>query len=171
MNTSNLKYKDLQINSMSTVNENTDIKQFDDSFYPQYRENNNFIPKENLFQMIISDLSEYLKHSQEATEIRIGYILYSKMSLKSIKMNNILNLLVQKINPNIRIQSLWEIQNTYKGPMQTDKGLENVDVDKIRIKVLVKQNDKDFAIKKLSEINLNHMKKNNKKVTDYLINC
>ena len=171
MNTSNLKYKDLQINSMSTVNENTDIKQFDDSFYPQYRENNNFIPKENLFQMIISDLSEYLKHSQEATEIRIGYILYSKMSLKSIKMNNILNLLVQKINPNIRIQSLWEIQNTYKGPMQTDKGFENVDVDKIRIKVLVKQNDKDIAIKKLSEINLNHMKKNNKKVTDYLINC
>ena len=156
---------------MTSVSENKDIKQFDDSFYPQYRENNNFIPKENLFQMIISDLSEYLKHSQEATEIRIGYILYSKMSLKSIKMNNILNLLVQKINPNIRIQSLWEIQNTYKGPMQTDKGLENVDVDKIRIKVLVKQNDKDIAIKKLSEINLNHMKKNNKKVTDYLINC
>jgi hypothetical protein len=156
---------------MSSVSENKDIKQFDDLFYPQYRETNNYIPKENLFQMLISDLFEYLKNCQDVSEIRVGYILYSKMSLKSNKMNNILNLLVQKVNPNIRIQSLWDIQNTYKGPMQTDKGMENVDVDKIRIKILIKKNDKDIAIKKLSEINLNHMKKNNKKVTDYLVNC
>jgi hypothetical protein len=148
--------------------ENQELKQFDDSHYPHYRENNNFIAKENLFQMLISDLFEYLKTCQPGNEIRVGYIIVSKLVLSSSKMNNILNLLIQKINPNIRVQSMWDIQNTYKGPMQTEKGVENVDVDKIRIKLLVRPNDKDIAIKKLIEINLNHVKKNNKKVCEYL---
>jgi hypothetical protein len=83
-------------------------------------------------------------------------------------MNNILNLLIQKLDPNLRVLSMWDIQSTYKGPMQTDKGLEIIDFDKIRIKILVKPNDKDLAIKKLAEINLNNMRKNTKKVNEYL---
>lgn len=150
--------------------ESQELKQFDDSYYLSYRENNNFIAKENLFQSLISDLFEYLKTCQPCNEIRVGYILVSKLALSSSKMNNILNLLIQKINPNIRVQSMWNIQNTYKGPMQTDKGIEIVDVDKIRIKLLVRPNDKDIAIKKLAEINLNYIKKNTKKINDYLVN-
>jgi hypothetical protein len=145
-------------------------KQFDDGYYPAYRENNNFINKENLFQVLISDIFEYLKTCQPSNEIRVGYMIYSKISLSSSKMNNILNLLVQKINPDIRVQSMWEIQNTYRGPMQTDKGIENVDVDKIRIKILIRPNNKDIAIKKLVEMHLNSIKKNNKKIGDYLVN-
>jgi hypothetical protein len=68
----------------------------------------------------------------------------------------------------MRVQSLWDIQSTYKGPMQTEKGLEIIDFDKIRIKILIKANDKDLAIKKLAEINLNHMRKKTKKVGEYL---
>ena len=151
-------------------NEKVEIKQFDDSYYPHYREYNNFIPKETLFQMLITDLIEFLKTCQANNEIRVGYIIYSKMILSSSKMNNILNLLIQKINPNIRVQSMWDIQNSYKGPIQTEKGIENVDFDKVRIKILVRTNDKDIAIKKLAENNLNYMKKNIKKVSEYLNN-
>jgi hypothetical protein len=149
--------------------EKVEFKQFDDLHYPTYRENNNFISKDNLFQMLVSDLFEYLKTIQPSNEIRVGYMLYSKLVLSSSKMNNILNLLTQQINPNIRVQSMWDTQSNFKGPMQTDKGIENVDVDKIRIKILIRPNDKEIAIKKLAEINLNHIKKNNKKINEYLV--
>jgi hypothetical protein len=141
---------------------------FDDIFYEIYRENNNFVSKENLFQTLVTDLISYLKTCYNGTEIRVGYIIYSKLQLSSSKMNNILNLLVQKLEPNIRVQSIWNIESSYKGPMQTEKGLETIDFDKIRIKIIVKPNDKDLAIKKLAEINLNHMRKNTKKVSEYL---
>ena len=139
-------------------------KLFDDSYYSVYRENNDFVSKENLFQVLITDLLEYIKTCQNNGEIRVGYMIYSKLQLSSSKMNNILNLIVQKLDPNIRIQSVWDSQSSYKGPMQTEKGLEIIDFDKIRIKILVKANDKDIAIKKLAEINLNYMRKNTKKV-------
>lgn len=157
-------------NKMSETEDTEKIenKLFDDSHYSIYRENNNFVSKENLFQVLITDLFEYLKECQNNSEIRIGYMIYSKLQLSSSKMNNILNLLVQKFNPNVRIQSMWDVQSTYKGPMQTEKGLEIIDFDKIRIKIIVKPNDKDIAIKKLTEINLNHMRKNTKKVNEYL---
>jgi hypothetical protein len=83
-------------------------------------------------------------------------------------MNTILNLLVLQKNPNIRVQSHWDVVSTFKGPMQTANGLEIVDVDKIRIKLIVKTNDKDLSIKKLAEINLNNLKKNTKKINEYL---
>ena len=157
-------------NNMSEMGdaEKIENKLFDDSHYSIYRENNNFISKENLFQVLITDLFEYLKTCQNNGEIRVGYMIYSKLQLGSSKMNNILNLLVQKLDPNIRIQSMWDVQSTYKGPMQTEKGLEIIDFDKIRIKIIVRPNDKDVAIKKLAEINLNHMRKNTKKVNEYL---
>ena len=148
--------------------EKIENKLFDDSYYSIYRENNNFISKENLFQVLITDLFEYLKTCQNTGEIRVGYMIYSKLQLSSSKMNNIFNLLVQKLDPTVRVQSAWDIQTSYKGPMQTEKGLEIIDFDKIRIKIIVKANDIDLAIKKLAEINLNHMRKNTKKIGEYL---
>lgn len=145
-----------------------ELKHFDDAYYPQYRENKSFVLKEDLFQILISDLMEFLKTVPPSNEIRVGYILYSKFLLSSSKMNNILNLLTQKINPNIRVLSMWNIESSYKGPIQTANGIENADFDKIKIKILVRPNDKDIAIKKLIEMNLNYLKKNNKKLNDYL---
>ena len=87
---------------------------------------------------------------------------------KKRKARYFINLLVQKLDPTVRVQSAWDIQTSYKGPMQTEKGLEIIDFDKIRIKIIVKANDKDLAIKKLAEINLNHMRKNTKKIGEYL---
>jgi hypothetical protein len=116
------------------------------------------------------DLIEFLKSSPPSNEIRVGYILYSKLSLNSSKMNNIFNLLMQKINPNIRVQSMWEVLATSICDIPTEKGIEKVSVDKIRIKLLIRPNDKDIAIKKLTEMNINYMKKNNKKVNEYLEN-
>ena len=147
-----------------------EIKHFDDAFYPHYRENNSFTPKENLFQIIVSDIIEFLKTCPPSNEIRVGYVLYSKLLLSSSKMNNLLNLLMQKVNPNIRVQSVWDIQSSYKGPIQTANGIENADFDKIRVKILIRPNDKDIAIKKLVEMSLNSIKKNNKKINDYLTN-
>lgn len=149
---------------------NTENKTFDDIYYPQYRETNNYISKENLIQVIINDLFEYLKTIQNNEPIYVGYIMYSKLNLNSSKMNNILNLCVQKLNPNIRVLSLWNVESTCKGPIQTEKGLEIIEVDKIKIKIIVKKNDKDLAIKKLAEINLNYLKKKTKKVAEYLLN-
>ncbi len=163
-----------QITNMNDTNikneEKSEMKQFDDIHYPQYRENNNFVPKENLFQLIITDLIEFIKTQPAQNELRIGYILYSKMSLNSSKMNNIFNLLLQKINPDIRVQSMWEVLERNKVPMQTEKGIQNMEIDKIRVKLLLRPNDKDIAIKKLAEINLNQMKKHNKKANEYLMN-
>ena len=158
-----------QNNSVSEK-EKAELKMFDDIYYQQYREFNNFIPKDKLFESIINDLVQYLNTVPPCNEIRIGYTFYSKMTLTSSKMNNILNLLMQKINTNIRVQSMWEIKSSYKGPLQTTNGIENVDFDKMRLKILIRPNDKDVAIRKLVDISLSSMKKNNKKISDYLGN-
>lgn len=149
--------------------EKTELKLFDDSYYQNYRENNNYIEPDNLFNALINDLMLYLQEINFSSEIKVGYIFYSKMSLNSSKLNTIFNLLVQHKNPNIRIQSLWDVQSTFKGPMQTSNGIQIIDVDKIRVKIIVKPNDKDFTIKRLTEMNLNYMKKNTKKINDYLV--
>jgi hypothetical protein len=148
--------------------EKPELKIFDDSYYLAYRENNNYIGKENLFDAIIADFFVCIQEVNFTGELRIGYMLYSKLSLSSSKMNTILNLLVLQKNPNIRVQSHWDVVSTFKGPMQTANGLEIVDVDKIRIKLIIKTNDKDLSIKKLAEINLNNLKKNTKKINEYL---
>ena len=159
------------MNNTNIKNEETpEIKHFDDIYYPHYRENNTFVPKENLFQLIITDLIEFIKTQPAQNELRIGYKLYSKMSLNSSKMNNIFNLLLQKINPDIRVQSMWDVLERNKVPMQTEKGIQHMEIDKIRVKLLLRPNDKDIAIKKLAEINLNQIKKHNKKANEYLMN-
>jgi hypothetical protein len=150
--------------------EQNEIKQFDDIYFPQYRETNSYITPKQMFEVLINDLFEYIKHVENNNEIKIGYIIFSKMYKKSSTMNNILNMLVQKSNPNIRVQSQWFKEITFNSQVQTDKGVQTVDVDKIKIKIVVKNNDKDFAIKKLADINLNHLKKKDKRICEYLDN-
>ena len=149
-------------------------KLFDDSYYLAYRENNDYIPKNKLMMVLINDINTYMSTIDlssvvnENNEFRLGYILCSNLSLGSAKMNTILSMLIQIFNPNIRLQSYWETISTLHGPMEVDKRIEIINVHKIRIKLIIKPNDKDFAIKKLASINLHHYAKNSKKVNDYL---
>lgn len=154
-------------NIIMNTNEN-EIKQFDDIYFPQYRETNGYIIPQKLYELLIGDLFEYLKQIGSSNEIKVGYILYSKMNFKSSIMNNVLNMLIQKINPNIRAQSCWTKEMTCNSQVQTDKGIEMVEIDKIKIKIIIKNNDKDYAIKKLAEINLKNIKKKYKKISDYI---
>ena len=156
---------------------NISIKLFDDIYYSEYREHNEYIEKELLFGSLTTDLLDYINLNLNLNpnlllenEVRIGYILYTKMSLSSSKMNNIFNLFVQKTNPNIRIQSYWEIISSFKGPMESSKGLEILDFDRVKIKIIIKANNKDIAIQKLSDINLHHISRSNKKIQEYLVN-
>lgn len=170
-NTSEISHSTSNVHMVDNEGEKKQNTLFDDSKYPLYRENNTYVSKENLLPILVADLIEYLKTSinTNSSEIYVGYMIYSKLQLSSSKMNNLLNLLVQKTEPNIRIQSIWDVQSNHSGLMQTEKGLEMIDAfDKIRIKIIAKPNDKDLAIKKLAEINLNYMRKNTKKVNEYL---
>jgi len=141
---------------------------FDDTHYPIYRETNNYILKENLLEILTNDLLEYIKTCPLNTEMRVGYIIYSKLLLGSSKMNNIFNIFIQKHNPNIRIQSLWTVCETNTSSIQIDNQTKIVEVDKIKIKIIVKPNDKDLSIKKLADIILNQTRKHTKKANEYL---
>jgi hypothetical protein len=167
-NTSNLLEDSIEV-----VNVNNIKKLFDDSFYPTYRENNDFIPKDKLLKVLIDDINTYLNENManlqsEQSEIRLGYILCSQITLNSAKMNTMLSMLIQVINPNIRLQSYWETIASLHGPMEVSNRIEIINVHKIRIKLIIKPNDKEYAIKKLASINLDYYAKNSKKANDYL---
>lgn len=151
--------------------ENQSVNLFDDIYYHAYRETNIFIKKEYLLQTLLNDLYEFLKTvmTTENNLIYVGYIIYSKLQLNSSKMNKLLNLLIQKTNPTIRVQSLWIVESTYNGPIETGGNIEIVDMDKIKIKLIIRPMDKDFIIKKYATESLAHMmkkKKNKKNVVD-----
>jgi hypothetical protein len=151
-------------------------KLFDDQYYPSYRENNDFIPKDKLLTVLTDDINSYLATIQPSenisteNEIRLGYILCSQLTLNSSKMNTLLCMLIQISNPNIRIQSYWETISSLHGPMEIANRIEIVNVHKIRIKLIIRPNDKDYSIKKLASTNLYYFAKNSKKVNDYLTN-
>lgn len=160
----------------STVNGNNIKKLFDDSYYPTYRENNDFIPKDKLLKLLIDDINNFLTENMpmllndpnNQNEIRLGYILCSQLTLNSSKMNTMLSMLIQVVNPNIRLQSYWETIASLHGPMEVSNRIEIINVHKIRIKLIIKPNDKDYAIKKLASTNLDYYAKNSKKANDYL---
>jgi hypothetical protein len=145
-------------------NSTQSLELFDDIYYPAYRESHVFIKKENLFQTLINDLFDFLKSvmTPENNLIYVGYIVYSKLQMHSAKMNKLLNLLIQKTNPVIRVQSLWTVESTYNGPLETEGKIEMVDMDKIKIKLIVRPIDKDFTIKKYASEAIGHMLKKNK---------
>lgn len=152
---------------------------FDNINFGTFRENTTFCDKENLLELLTQDIikfiGEYSKYAATNNlvmpeELYLGYIVYSKIDVNLGKLANILNLLIQNINPNIRIQSQWNIEEKANTQMQTIRGIENVDAEKIRIKVIIRPNDKDLAIKKITDIAIENMGKNSKKLQSYLIN-
>ena len=93
------------------------------------------------------------------TDLRIGYILYMEVdtgiNIKN-KMNKLLNYMVQLKNPNIYVKSHWAIDDTCSG------------INKIRVKVIVLENNKDYAIKMLINELIYNIKKKDKKYNKYL---
>ena len=155
-------------------NNTNNSKLFDDVYFQVYKENNNYLPESHLFSTLVTDINNYLlsvinTSNSNQLEYRLGYIIYSKMNLCQEKMHNLLNMLIQKNNPNIRIQSHWEIISSFKGPMEINNNIEIKEFDKIKIKIIIKPNDKDYAIKKLIDLNIKHLIKTSKKANNYLI--
>jgi hypothetical protein len=97
-------------------------------------------------------------------ELRIGYILYieadANINIKS-KMNKLLNYMVQLKNPNIYVKSHWVIDE-----LGINAGL--VQVNKIKVKVIVLENNKDYAIKMLINELIYNIKKKDRKYSKYL---
>ncbi len=159
------------------------INSFADENFPNIKDVQVFVEKDNIFGSLTADiinyLTEYMVHIQTnnlemPTEIYLGYIIYSQMEIPGGKMANILNLLVQNQNPNVRIQSQWDIISSEKVNIPcavstvNTSGFETKKVDKIKIKIIIRPNNKDMAIKKITQIALENMFKANKKSQSYL---
>jgi esterase/lipase len=71
-------------------------------------------------------------------------------------MNKILNYMVQLKNPNIYVKSHWVIDETCSS------------INKIKVKVIVLENNKDYAIKMLIGEMIYNIKKRDKKYSKYL---
>jgi len=150
---------------------------FSDVNFGSWRETNVYLDKENVLELLTNDIVNYFKdlvtHAMTngltvGSELYVGYIIYSKLEVNPGKIANILNLLVQNINPDIRIQSNWIVEGTANTQIQTIRGIENREVDKIKIKVIIRPNDKDLAIKKITSIAIENIGKNSKKLQSYL---
>jgi hypothetical protein len=131
------------------------INIFDDKNFIDvvYRENNNIINDDELFNVITDDI---IKCYRGEENLKLGYIIYSKMLLNSQKMNFILNNFIQNKNSNIHLTSVWEIIES------------NNNIDKIKIKIIVGINNKDLAIKKLTYEILKLKSNHNIKYNNYL---
>ncbi len=145
--------------------------------FSTWRENNVYVEKDAILELLTTDIINYFKEyvnqmiasgTTSSPEIFIGYVIYSKLEVNPGKIANILNLLVQNINPDIRIQSQWDIEATADTQIQTIRGIETKNVDKIRIKVIIRPNDKILAIKKITSIAIENISKNSKKLHSYL---
>jgi hypothetical protein len=163
-------------------------KLYDDCYYPieHYIEHKQLINKTDLFDAFSTDIiARYIHYRSNpnpnpnpnpnlgpnpspnppvSTELRIGYILYmeadTNINIKN-KMNKLLNYMVQLKNPNIYVKSHWVIDET-----RTNAGL--VPINKIKVKVIVLENNKDYAIKMLINEFLYNIKKKDKKYNKYL---
>ncbi len=152
-------------------------EQFDDVSFGTFRETNIFMDKENILEALVNDIINYFNELTShittnglvmPNEIKIGYIIYSKLVVGGGKISNVLNLLVQNRNPNIRIQSQWNIEGSANTQIQTTRGIETLDVDKIKIKIIIRPNDKDLAIRKITGIAVENIAKNSKNIQSYL---
>lgn len=149
-------------------------KLYDDSYYPleNYIEHKQLINKTELFDAFSTDIiARYIHYRSNSspnppvsTELRIGYILYieadTNINIKN-KMNKLLNYMVQLKNPNIYVKSHWVIEDTC-----LNSGL--VPINKIKVKVIVLENNKDYAIKMLINELIYNIKKKDKKYSKYL---
>jgi hypothetical protein len=161
-----------EVESINTINNNTvsNKKLYDDCYYPleNYIEHKQLINKTELFDAFSTDIIaryiHYRSNSPVSTELRIGYILYmeadTNINIKN-KMNKLLNYMVQLKNPNIYVKSHWVIEDTC-----SNAGL--VPINKIKVKVIVLENNKDYAIKMLIGEMIYNIKKKDKKYSKYL---
>jgi hypothetical protein len=83
-------------------------------------------------------------------------------------MNEILNYIIQYKYPDLYIRSNWESLIQVTGPTDVNGVIQTVTADKIKIKLIIKNNDKDLTIKKHVENKLMSLKKKNKKMNEYL---
>lgn len=142
---------------------------FNDSLYiNNIKEHTMFFEKKNLLnflvEQIISDLNLF-----SGDEIRFAYIVYSKLDISTYKINEILNFMIQYKYPDIYVKSKWEVLEQITGNTNINGISQTVTADKIRIKFIIKKNDKDLTIKKLIQDKLFSLqKKKNKIIYTYL---
>lgn len=153
---------------VENINMVNNKKLYDDSYYPleNYIEHKQLINKTELFDAFSTDIIaryiHYRSNSPVSTELRIGYILYmeadTNINIKN-KMNKLLNYMVQLKNPNIYVKSHWVIEDTC-----SNVGL--VPINKIKVKVIVLENNKDYAIKMLIGEMIYNIKKRIKNIVN-----
>jgi hypothetical protein len=155
-----------------------ELSLYDDNFYTNnIKELVIYLTKNKLInfivEQIINDLKIYIEyHNQNSIiipqEIRFGYILYSHLEFGTSKMNELLNYMLQYKYPDIYLRSNWETLSQVTGPTEVNGVMQTVTADKIRIKLIIKNNNKDLTIRKLVESKLISIKKKNKKMNEYL---
>ena len=154
------------------------VSLYDDKLYiNNIKEHGMFIEKKKLLsflaEQIVNDLKTFIEYFTKnnipiPTEIRFGYIVYSKLEIGTNKMNEILNFMIQHKYPELYIRSNWEIMTQITGNAEVDGKVQMITADKIKVKLIIKNNDKDLTIKKLAENKFISMKKKNKKIHEYL---
>ncbi len=154
------------------------ISLYDDTLYSNnIKEHALFIEKKKLLSFLVEQITTDLRLYMEyyatnnipiQAEIRFGYIIYSKLEIGTNKMNELLNFMIQHKYPELYIRSNWESITLVTGSTEINGTTQTITADKIKVKLIIKNNDKDLTIKKLAENKLISMKKKNKKMYEYL---
>ena len=142
---------------------------FDDSLYiNNIKEHTMFFEKKKLLNFLVEQIINDLKLFS-GEEIRFGYIVYSKLDISTYKINEILNFMIQYKYPDIYVKSKWDAIEQITGNTNINGISQTVTADKIKIKFIIKKNDKDLTIKKLIQDKLFSLqKKKNKNIYTYL---
>ena len=142
---------------------------FDDSLYVNnIKEHTMFFEKKKLLNFLVEQIISDLKLFS-GDEIRFAYIVYSKLDISTYKINEILNFMIQYKYPDIYVKSKWDTLEQITGNTDINGISQTVTADKIKIKFIIKKNDKDLTIKKLIQDKLISLqKKKNKNIYKYL---
>ena len=63
-------------------------------------------------------------------------------------MNELLNFMIQHKYPELYIRSNWETMTQITGNAEVDGKVQMITADKIKVKLIIKNNDKDLTMKK-----------------------
>lgn len=131
---------------------------------------NEFIPKDQLIYKIATSLFATVENTiqmgkvNDDGKIYIVYELYSKLDISPKKINELLNLYVQSVQPDLYIKSDWKVLET--APVSPEIAIT---IDKIQISIIASQNDKNIAIKRFANGCLHNLVNSNRKIGDYFI--
>ena len=131
---------------------------------------NEFIPKDQLINKITTNLFATVENAIQSGKVNsdgkiyIVYELYSKLDISPKKINELLNLYVQSVQPDLYIKSEWKVLET--APVSPEIAIT---IDKIQVSIIVSQNDKNIAIKRFANGCLYNLVSNNRKMNDYYI--